>query len=92
MSWFCRAEALLKSTDLDRTFLDAMHEFCYDMLPKDTNVIVENMVDLGAEFPKTTCLFSPLFAQYVSKYDEFAEGIQFISLQFLMKRIVIDHY
>lgn len=50
------------------------------MPPRAPNIIVKSMVDLGAEFTKITHLFSPLFAQYVSKYDELAEGIQFILL------------
>lgn len=66
-----------------------MHRFSRQILPKDTNRIVDSMMNLSVQFTKITFLFSPLLAQYASKYDEVAEGIQFISQQF-MKRIVID--
>lgn len=68
------SRSMIESTNFNRTFLDAMHKNIR-MPPKDTNIIVKNMMDLGAEFTKITHLFPPMFAQYVSKYDEFAEGI-----------------
>lgn len=74
MKQFRHLEASFKSANHYRTYLDdSQCGWHLDRLGGKI-VMVERMVDLGAEFANINDYYTPLFAEYARKFEDFAEG------------------
>lgn len=74
--------SMITAANLDRTCLDELQSRWNVWSFRGANMMIDSMVDMGAEFVGINDYWTPLFAESARKFEELAEGIQRISYHF----------